>query len=88
MHNCMHAQVGLQKTFTSTPLARQSTYRIPHDNVDVCAEGVVDVLRYVEIDKVTEVVVHVHTCSERTKTVSYRGSECTLDGEFAWHIIF
>lgn len=79
----MHVQVSPQKTFTSTPPTLQSTHRIPHDDVDVCAEGVVDVLRYVEIDKVTEVVVHVHTYLEKTKTISYWRSECILNREFA-----
>lgn len=40
------------------------THRVPHDDVDVWAEGVVDVLRYVEVNKVTEVVVHVHPWRE------------------------
>lgn len=77
----MHVQVGPQMTFTSTPLTLPSTHRIPHDDVDVCTEGVVDVLWYVEIDKVTEVVVHVHTWSEKTTTISHRRSECTLNGD-------
>ena len=37
------------------------THRVPHDDADVSAEGVVDVLRDVQVDKVTKVMVHVHT---------------------------
>lgn len=71
MHVCpTKTQEKDETSLTSTPLTVQSTHRIPHDNVDVCAEGVVDVLRYVEVDKVTEVVVHVHPCSENTHNVS------------------
>lgn len=40
-------------------LCRQ--YRVPHDEVDVSAEGVVEVLRDVQVDKIAEVMVHVHT---------------------------
>lgn len=36
------------------------THRVPHDDVDIWAERVVDMLGYVEVNKVTEVVVHVH----------------------------
>lgn len=44
------------------------TYGVPHHDVHVCAEGVVNVLSDVEIEKVTEVVVHVHTqCWESGK---------------------
>lgn len=37
------------------------THRVPHDDVNVWAEGVVDVLGYVKVNKVTEVMVHVHS---------------------------
>lgn len=40
------------------------THRVPHDDVDIGAEGVVYVLGDVEVDKVTEMVVHVHPCWE------------------------
>lgn len=36
------------------------THRIPHDNVDICVKGIVNVLGDIEIDKVAEMVVHVH----------------------------
>lgn len=42
------------------------TYRIPHEDIDVSAEGVVDVLGNVQVDKVTEVMVHVHPCEKDT----------------------
>lgn len=41
---------------------KAGTHRVPHDDVDIGAEGVVDVLGDVEVDKVTEVMVHVHPC--------------------------
>lgn len=43
------------------------THRVPHDDVDIWAEGVVDVLGYVEVNKVTEVVVHVHPYLKNTQ---------------------
>lgn len=41
-------------------LAQAFTYSVPHNNVDVTAEGVVEVLGDVQIDKVAEMMVHVH----------------------------
>lgn len=38
------------------------THRIPHDDVYVWAERVVNVLWDVKVDKVAEMVVHVHPC--------------------------
>ncbi len=44
-----------------------NTYCVPHDNVYVTAEGIVEVLRDVEVDKVTEMMVHIHSCKRRAK---------------------
>lgn len=46
-------------------------HRVPHDDVDVRAEGIVDVLGYVEVDKITEVVIHVDSWrQENTNTLA------------------
>lgn len=36
------------------------THRVPHDDEDVRAEGIVNVLRDIQVDKVTKMMVHVH----------------------------
>lgn len=47
------------------------TYGVPHHDVHICTEGIVNVLSDVEIEKITEVVVHVNTqCWERGKNVN------------------
>lgn len=46
--------------------AEYCTYCVPHEDFDVSAEGVVDVLGNVQVDKVTEVMVHVHPCEKDT----------------------
>ena len=52
---------------------RALTYGVPHDDVHICAEGIVNVLSEVEIQEVTEVVVHVNTWRwERENTVNER----------------
>lgn len=43
--------------------AQEFTYGVPHDDVHVCTERIVNVLSEVEIQEVTEVVVHVNTWS-------------------------
>jgi len=42
---------------------KQRSYRVPVEHDDVCGEGVVNVLARVEVDEITVVVEHVHTCS-------------------------
>jgi len=38
-----------------------NTHRVPHDNVDVCEKRTIDMLRYIDIDKVAEMMIHVDT---------------------------
>lgn len=40
----------------------EGTYCVPHDNVDIGAEGVVNMLCNIEIHKITEMVIHIYTC--------------------------
>ena len=37
------------------------TYCVPHHNVHICAEGIINVLSNIKIDEITEVVIHVNT---------------------------
>lgn len=49
------------------------TYGVPHHDVHVRAERIVNVLSEVEIQEVTEVVVHVNTwCWERKNMLNKR----------------
>lgn len=48
-------------------LKEMNTYCVPHDDVYVTAEGIVEVLRDVEVNKVTEMMVHVHSCKRQAK---------------------
>lgn len=48
-------------------LREMNTYCVPHDNAYVTAEGIVEVLGDVEVNKVTEVMVHVHSCKIQAK---------------------
>jgi len=36
-----------------------TTHSVPHDNVDVGEKRAVDVLRRIDVDEVTEMMVHV-----------------------------
>jgi len=36
-----------------------TTYSVPHDNIDVGNERAIDVLRHVDVDEVTEMMIHV-----------------------------
>lgn len=42
-------------------LKAQQTYSIPHDYVDISAEGIINMLRNIKIDEITEVMVHINT---------------------------
>lgn len=48
--------------------ARQPTHRVPHHDVHVGAEGVVHVLRDVQVQEVAEVVIHVNTWRRKEKS--------------------
>lgn len=49
---------------------RALTYGVPHHDVHVCTERIVHVLGDVEVEKITEVVVHVNTwCWERERHI-------------------
>lgn len=37
------------------------TYGVPHDDIHICAEGIINVLSNIKIDKIAEVVIHVNT---------------------------
>ena len=38
------------------------THRVPHDYVDVVIKRSIDVLRGVEVEEVTEMMVEIHSC--------------------------
>ena len=40
--------------------SEEAPHRVPDEDIDISGEGVVEVLGDVQIDIVTEVVVHVH----------------------------
>lgn len=42
------------------------TYSVPHDNVDIHAEGVDNMLGDVKIYKITKMVVHINTCEKKS----------------------
>lgn len=42
-----------------------ATYCIPHDNVNICGKGIIQVIGCIQIHKVTEMVVHVHSYKTR-----------------------
>ena len=49
------------------------THCVPHDNVDVVIKRSVDVLRGVEVEKVTEMVVEIHSCGVcKTKSQTHK----------------
>ena len=45
-------------------LARSPTYCVPIHNDDIIVEGSIGVLRSVEVEEITEVVIHVESCSK------------------------
>lgn len=57
---------GRSVGFAVKHVLASGTHRVPHDDVDIWAEGVVDVLGYVEVNEVTEVVVHVYPYLKNT----------------------
>ena len=42
-------------------IAEHWTYRVPHDNLSILAERIVQMLRHVQINEITEMVIHVYT---------------------------
>lgn len=45
-----------------TPIYDSVTHCVPHDNMDVVIKRPVDVLRGVQVEKVTEMMVEIHSC--------------------------
>lgn len=48
------------------------THRVPHDYVDVVIKRAVDVLRGVEVEEVTEMMVEIHSCGVGKQCLTHR----------------
>ena len=53
----------------------QTTHCVPHHYVDVVREGAIDVLRGVQVEKVTVVVVEIDSCTGGTDSLNGTVSE-------------
>lgn len=52
-----------------------ATYRVPHHNVNIGGERIVEVIGGVQVDEVTKMVVHINSCKNKDQSIlKYRNS--------------